>query len=158
VINVGDRIPEATFTTMTSAGPRSIGASEVFSGKWVVVFGVPGAFTPTCSRQHLPSYLKNHDAIRAQGVQTIACVAVNDVFVMDAWFQANGVGDRILMLADGNGDFTRRMGLDVDVSSFGMGTRSRRYAMVVEDGVIRELNIETEGEFRVSSAEFTCKL
>jgi peroxiredoxin len=157
-IAVGDRLPDHTFTTMTPSGPGPLTTQDVFAGKKVVLFAVPGAFTPTCSRQHLPGYLQHHDAIKAQGVDAIACVAVNDVHVMHAWFEANAVGDRIRLLADGSGEFAAKIGLTMDVSRFGMGTRSRRYAMVVEDGVVKTLNVETPGEFRVSGAEVTCGL
>jgi peroxiredoxin len=143
---------------MTETGPGPITTGEIFQGKKVVVFAVPGAFTPTCSRQHLPSYVANYEAIKATGVDTIACIAVNDVFVLKAWFAANDVGDRILMLSDGNGEFTKKVDLEMDASKYGMGMRSRRYAMVVDDGIVSELNIEAPGEFKVSSAEFTCKL
>ena len=158
MIKPGDPIPEATFTRMTPTGPGPITTKELFEGKKVVFFAVPGAFTPTCSKQHLPGYVANADAIKAKGVDTIACMAVNDVFVMDAWGKAQGVGDKILLLADGNGEFAKKVGLELEASRFGMGTRAKRFSMVVEDGVVRELNVEAPGEFKVSSAESTCHL
>jgi peroxiredoxin len=124
----------------------------------VVLFAVPGAFTPTCSKQHLPGYVHNAEAIKAKGIDTIACMAVNDAFVMDAWGKAHNVGDKVLMLADGNAEYTKRLGLELDATKSGMGTRSRRFSMVVEDGVVKELNLENPGEFKVSSAESTCHL
>jgi peroxiredoxin len=154
----GDRIPEGTFTRMTPTGPAPITTQEVFGGKKVVFFAVPGAFTPTCSKQHLPGYVTNADAIKSRGVDTIACLAVSDVFVMDAWGKAQGVGDKILLLADGSAEFVRTLGLEFDASKVGMGTRSRRFSMVVDDGVVKELNVEAPGEFKVSSAESTCHL
>lgn len=144
---------------MTPSGPAPRSSADVFAGKKVVLFAVPGAFTPTCHQKHLPSYLAQHDAIKAKGVDTIACVAVNDVFVLDAWARANDVGDRILMLSDGNGEFARQLGLEQDLSRFGMGKRSQRYSMVVEDGVVRQLNVEAPGELKVSTADATvCQL
>lgn len=157
-IEVGDKLPDGTFKVLTPSGPSDVSANDVFAGKKVVLFAVPGAFTPTCNNKHLPSYLKHADQIKASGVDTIACMAVNDVFVMDAWAQANAVGDRILMLADGNGTYARALGLEQDSTRFGMGVRARRFAMVVEDGVVKELNVDNPGEFNVSSAEFTCRL
>jgi peroxiredoxin len=158
-IQIGSALPDATFTTMTPSGPAPRSSADVFAGKKVVLFAVPGAFTPTCHQKHLPSYLAQHDAIKAKGVDTIACVAVNDVFVLDAWARANDVGDRILMLSDGNGEFARQLGLEQDLSRFGMGKRSQRYSMVVEDGVVRQLNVEAPGELKVSTADATvCQL
>jgi glutaredoxin/glutathione-dependent peroxiredoxin len=152
-LRAGDRIPEVTLSTMTPDGPRSISTSEVFEGKRVVLFAVPGAFTPTCSDYHLPGFVEAADEVRARGIDLVACTAVNDVYVMDAWAQARHVGDRILMLADGNGDFARAMGLEQDSSRFGMGKRSRRYAAVVENGTIRTLLVDEPGQLQVSSAE-----
>ena len=158
-IKVGESLPEGTFTRMTEAGPAPVTTKELFAGKKVVLFAVPGAFTPTCSKQHLPGYLAQHDAIKAKGVDTIACLAVNDVFVMDEWARANGVGDRIVMLADGNGTYTKALGLEFDLSGFGMGIRSRRFSMVVDDGVVKELNVESGAGVSVSGAEATvCQL
>lgn len=158
-IRIGDTLPEGTLTRMTENGPAPVTTSELFAGKRVVLFAVPGAFTPTCSKQHLPGYLKAHDAIKAKGVDLIACMAVNDVFVMDEWARANAVGDRILMLADGNGAYTRALGLEFDLSGFGMGTRSRRFSMVVDNGVVTQLNVEPEGGVSVSGAgALACQL
>ncbi len=152
-IKVGDRLPAGKFGIMTKEGPGSISTDELFSGKKVVLFSVPGAFTPTCSNSHLPGYLKHHAELRAKGVDTIACMSVNDVFVMDAWGKDRGVGDAILMLADGNGDYSRALSLELDATGFGMGHRGQRFAMVVENGVVRELNVEAPGKFTVSTAE-----
>ena len=158
-INVGDRIPEAPLTTITPAGPVQTTSRELFDGKKVVLFSVPGAFTPTCNNKHLPGYLAQHDALKARGVSTIACLAVNDVHVVTAWAKANDVGDRIVMIADGNGEFARALGLDADMSKFNMGTRARRSSMVVDDGVVREMNLEVPGQLEVSTAEATlCQL
>jgi peroxiredoxin len=158
-ITIGDRIPEGTFTQMTGSGPAPLTTSELFAGRTVVLFGVPGAFTPTCSQQHLPGYLAHHHALKSKGIDTIACMAVNDVFVMHAWGQAHGVGDRILMLADGNGAFTRALGLELDLSGFGMGTRSKRFSLLVEDGIVRQVNVEPGAGVSVSGAEsITCGL
>jgi len=153
-INVGDKVPEATFTTFGPDGPKPVTTAELFAGKTVGLFAVPGAFTPTCSAKHLPSFKEKAAELKAKGVDTIACVSVNDVFVMKAWGKDQGVGDDILMLADGNGDFTRKVGLEMDGSKFGMGARSQRYSMIVKDGVVTSLNVEQGGEYRVSSAEY----
>jgi peroxiredoxin len=144
---------------MTDKGPAAVSTAELFAGKKVVLFGVPGAFTPTCSNKHLPGYVRDADAIRAKGVDLIACVAVNDAFVMDAWGQAQGAAGKVLMLADGNGELTKKLGLETDASKYGMGQRGRRFSMILEDGVVKELNVEAPGEFMVSSAEATaCQL
>jgi len=153
-IKVGDRIPSATLKHMTKEGPANISTDELFKGKRVVLFSVPGAFTPTCHAKHLPGFVQNIDKLKAKGVDTIACLAVNDVFVMDAWAKASGAGDKVLMLADGNADFTKALGLELDASGFGMGTRGKRFALVAKDGVVTHLNVESAGEFRVSAAEF----
>ena len=152
-IQVGDRLPEATFTTMTAEGPRPLTTADVFGGRKVVLFSVPGAFTPTCSKQHLPGYVKQADEIKAKGVAAIVCLAVNDVFVMDAWAKSQGADGKVLMLADGNADFTRKIGLELDASKFGMGTRSQRFSMIAEDGVVKTLNVEAPGKFEVSDAD-----
>lgn len=158
-IQVGDRIPDVTLTAVGPAGPVQMTTQDVFSGKKVVLFAVTGAFTALCHRHHLPGYLAQHDALKAKGVDTIACVAVNDVEVMTAWAEANQVGDRILMIADGNADFARALGLDVDLSRFGLGTRSHRYAMVVDGGVVRSLDIDEGGKLKVAAADATlCKV
>jgi peroxiredoxin len=152
-IKVGDRLPEAVFTTPGPDGPQQITVDQVFKGKKVVLFAVPGAFTPTCSARHLPGFKDRAAEFKAKGVDVIACLSVNDAFVMGAWAKDQGTGEQILMLADGNGDFTGKIGLEMDGSKFGMGRRSQRYAMLVEDGVVKVLEIEQPGEFRVSSAE-----
>ena len=152
-ISVGDRMPEGSFAVMSSEGPGSISTEELFTGDKVVLFAVPGAFTPTCSMSHLPGYIEHADAILAKGVDTIACMSVNDVFVMDAWGKDRGTGDKVMMLADGNGDYTKALGLELDASGFGMGTRSQRFAIVVDDGVISQLHVEAPKEFQVSAAE-----
>jgi peroxiredoxin len=155
----GDRIPDATFTAVTAAGPIQTTSRDVFDGRKVVLFSVPGAFTPTCNNQHLPGYLAQHDALKAKGVAAVVCLAVNDVHVVGAWAKANDVGDRILMIADGNGEFTRALGLDADLSKFNMGTRARRSSMVVDGGVVKEINLEAPGKLEVSTAEATlCQL
>ena len=154
-IQIGEAIPDATVSTPTEDGPRPISAAEIFGGKTVALFAVPGAFTPTCSARHLPGYVDNKEALKAKGVDTIACISVNDAFVMGAWAKANELNgqDDVLMLADGNGDLTRQLGLVLNATGFGMGERSQRYSMLVKDGVVTQLNIEQGGEFKVSAAE-----
>ena len=152
-IKVGDRIPEAKFRVMTAEGPGWKTADEVFKGKKVVLFSVPGAFTPTCDAKHLPGFLQLADQFKAKGIDTIACVAVNDVFVMNAWGKASGVADKVLMLADGNGEYAKALGLTMDASRFGMGTRGQRFAVVADDGVARQVLVEAPGEFKVSAAD-----
>lgn len=151
-IQTGDRIPEVTLTTMTDSGPSPISTKQLFEGKKVVLFSVPGAFTPTCSAKHLPGFVDHAEDILAKGIDTIACMAVNDVFVMNAWGKSANA-ERLLMLADGNGEFTRALGLELDATAFGMGQRSQRFALVADDGVVAGLFVEAPGEFRVSSAE-----
>ncbi len=151
-IQVGDKVPAATFKVMTANGPTDVSSDEVFGGKKVVFFAVPGAFTPGCSMTHLPGFVVQADAIKAKGVDTIACMAVNDAFVMGSWGQAQNA-DEILMLADGNGEFTAAIGLEMDASGFGMGTRCTRFGMIVEDGTVTYLGIEAPGEIKASSAE-----
>jgi peroxiredoxin len=153
-IKVGDRVPQATLMTFTADGPAPISTDDVFKGKRVGLFAVPGAFTPTCSAKHLPGFKQHAAELKAKGVDTLACVSVNDVFVMNAWAKDQGIGDEVLMLADGNGLFTRALGLELDGSKFGMGPRSQRYSMIVKDGVVEKLNVEEGGEFRVSSADY----
>jgi peroxiredoxin len=153
-IKAGDKIPSATFTVYGAEGPKPLSSTELFGGKKVALFAVPGAFTPTCSAKHLPGFKTHAGHLRAKGVDTIACVSVNDVFVMHAWGENQGVGEDVLMLADGNGDFTKALGLELDAGRFGMGQRSQRYSMIVDDGVVKELNVEEGGEFRVSSADY----
>jgi peroxiredoxin len=153
-IKVGDKLPDATFMTYGPEGPKPITVDELTKGKTVALFALPGAFTPTCSAKHLPGFKEKAAEFRAKGVDAIACVSVNDVFVMKAWGADQGVGDDVIMLADGNGDFTKAVGLEMDGSKFGMGTRSQRYSMLVKDGVVESLNVEQGGEFKVSSAEY----
>ena len=153
-ISVGEILPEATLTTMTSEGPTPMTVKDLTSGRKVVLFAVPGAFTPTCHKKHLPGFIANADAIKAKGVDTIACVSVNDVFVMDAWGKQSGDDGKIMFLADGNGDFTKAIGQDVDASGFGMGIRSSRYAMIIDDGRVTSIHVEPKsGQADVSGAE-----
>ncbi len=151
-ISVGDKAPAVTFKTMGSAGPENLEASDFFGGKKVVLFAVPGAFTPTCSAKHLPGFIEKADQIKAKGVDTIVCMSVNDGFVMGAWGKAQNA-EALLMLADGNGDFAAALGLELDGNGFGMGMRSQRFAMIVEDGAVSHLNVEEGAGVDVSSAE-----
>jgi peroxiredoxin len=153
-IKVGDKMPAGTLTRMTKDGPQKISADELFKGKKVVLFSVPGAFTPTCDAKHLPGFVEKAAEIKAKGVDTIACFAVNDVFVMNAWGKHSNVGDSILMLADGNGEYTKALGLELDGTGFGLGMRGQRFAVLVEDGTVKKLNVEAKGEFKVSSADY----
>ena len=153
-IQVGDRIPSATLLKAGAEGPQPVDTDSFFAGRKVALFSVPGAFTPTCSARHLPSFVEKHDELAAKGVDEIACVAVNDAFVLQAWAQQSGAEGKVTMLADGNGDFARALGLTMDASKFGMGERGQRWSAIVDDGVVRELNIEEPGAFRVSGAEF----
>ena len=146
-------MPSGAFGVMTEAGPGAISTDDLFGGKKVVLVSVPGAFTPTCSMNHLPGFVEHADELLGKGVDTIACVAVNDVFVMDAWGKDRGVGDNVMMLADGNGDYTEALGLEMDATAFGMGRRGQRFAIVVDDGVASHVNVEEAGKFEVSSAE-----
>jgi len=141
-IKVGDKVPSGNFGIMKGEGPGSISSDDLFNGKTVVLFGVPGAFTPTCSKTHLPGFVQNASAIKGKGVDTIACLAVNDVFVMDAWGKGSGADGKVLMLADGNSAYTKALGLELDASGFGMGTRSQRFAMIVKNGVVSKLEVE----------------
>jgi len=153
-VQIGDRIPSANLTRATDDGPKPVTTDDIFAGKTVALFAVPGAFTPTCSARHLPGFKDHREEMTAKGVDTIACISVNDAFVMGAWADSQGIGkDEIIMLGDGNGDLTRQLGLSMDAKGFGMGERSQRYSMIVKDGVVSQLNIEQPGEFRVSSAE-----
>ena len=153
-IQVGDKIPAGSLRKMTPEGPKEMSTDEIFKGKKVALFAVPGAFTPTCSNKHLPGFVEKSDAIKGKGIDTIACVSVNDAFVMGAWGQQQNCGDKVEMLADGSGDFTRALGLELDASKNGMGQRSKRYSMIVEDGVVKQLNLEQPGAFEVSSADY----
>ena len=150
-IKAGDRMPAGKLKTMTKDGPKDVTTDELFKGKKVVLFSVPGAFTPTCDAKHLPGFVQLADQIHAKGVDTIACMAVNDVFVMSAWGKSSSVGDKILMLADGNGDFAKAIGLTMDGSGFGLGTRSQRYAMIVDNGVVKYLGLETSPGVAIES-------
>jgi glutaredoxin/glutathione-dependent peroxiredoxin len=153
-IKVGDKIPSATLMEMQDGKPAPVKTDDFFAGKTVALFALPGAFTPTCSAKHVPGFVNNHDALKAKGVDEIACVSVNDAFVMGAWGKDQQAGDKVHMLADGNGDFTRAVGLEMDGTRFGMGKRSQRYSMIVDDGVVKSINVEEPGAFDVSSAEF----
>lgn len=152
-IKVGDRMPEGKFKVMGEGGPKDLTTQELFNGKRVVLFSVPGAFTPTCNAKHLPGFVGLAPQLRAKGVDTIACMAVNDVFVMGAWGKASNCADKVLMLADGNGDYARALGLELDARAHGMGLRGQRFAIVVDNGVVTHLNVEAAGQFKVSSAE-----
>ena len=152
-IKEGDRLPEATVRHMTDDGPKAVTTTEFFQGKKVALFSVPGAFTPTCSAQHLPGFVEHADVIKSKGIDVIACIAVNNAFVMDAWGKDRGVGDKIVMLADGNGDLTNKLGLELDGSGFGLGSRGQRFSMIVDDCTVINLNIEAPGAFEVSKAE-----
>ncbi|HEX8568353.1 MAG TPA: peroxiredoxin [Caulobacteraceae bacterium] len=153
-IQVGDTLPQATFMTMGADGPQPISSDDLFKGKRVALFAVPGAYTPTCSAKHLPGFKEKASDLRAKGVDQIACLSVNDVFVMGAWGKDQDAGEDVMMIADGNGDFTKAVGLEMDGSKYGMGLRSQRYSMIVNDGKVEQLNVEQGGEFRVSSAEY----
>ncbi len=153
-IKVGDTMPAGAFMQMLDGKPAKLKTETLFAGKTVVLFSVPGAFTPTCDAKHLPGYVELADAFKAKGVDTIACTAVNDVFVMGAWGKHGNVGDKVLMLADGNGDYVKALGLELDGTGFGMGMRGQRFALVVKDGVVTHVNVEGPGEFKVSAAEY----
>ena len=156
-IAVGQKIPSGKLKTMTAEGPKDITTDELFGGKKVVVFALPGAFTPTCSAKHLPGFVQHAASIKGKGVDTVACLSVNDAFVMGAWGKDQNVGDKVMMLADGSGDFTEALGLTLDLTPNGMGKRSKRYAMVVDNGTVTALNVEEPGKFEVSSAENVMK-
>jgi peroxiredoxin len=157
-IKVGDKIPSVSLKTMDKDGMQTLSTDDIFKGKKVVLFALPGAFTPTCSAKHLPGFVQNAAALKGKGVDTIACLSVNDAFVMDAWGKSQNVGENVLMLADGNADFSKAVGLTMDGSGYGMGTRACRYAMVVDNGVVKALNVEAPGAFEVSSAEAVMKV
>ena len=152
-IKAGDRMPSGTLKTMTRDGPQNVSTDELFKGKKVVLFSVPGAFTPTCDAKHLPGFVQSAGELKAKGVDTIACMAVNDVFVMNAWGKHSNVGDNVLMLADGNGDYAKALGLELDGRGFGMGMRGQRFAVVVQDGVAKSVFVEAPREFKVSAAD-----
>jgi peroxiredoxin len=153
-IKVGDKLPSVQLTEATAEGPKPVTTDAFFKGKKVALFAVPGAFTPTCSAKHLPGFKQQAQAIKAKGVDVLACISVNDAFVMRAWAEDQAVGDDVAMLADGSGDFARAIGLVMDGTKFGMGQRSQRYSMIVDDGVVKQLNVEEAGEFKVSSADY----
>lgn len=152
-ISAGQKMPSGVFGVMTDKGPGAISSEDLFAGKKVVLVSVPGAFTPTCSMNHLPGFVDEAAKLQAKGVDTIACMAVNDVFVMDAWGKDRGVGDNVMMLADGNGEYARALGLEMDATGFGMGMRGQRFAIVVDDGVATHVAVEAPGQFEVSKAE-----
>jgi peroxiredoxin len=152
-IQVGDKMPAGNFSVMTADGPDSVSSDDLFAGKKVVLFSVPGAFTPTCSAKHLPGFVQNASALKGNGVDTIACMAVNDVFVMDAWGKDQNAGDAVMMLADGNGEYAAALGLELDASGFGMGQRGQRFSIIIDDGIASQVNVEGPGEFGVSTAE-----
>lgn len=156
-IKVGDKIPSVSLKYMDKDGMQTVKTDELFKGKKVVLFALPGAFTPTCSAKHLPGFVQQAEAIKKKGVDAIACLSVNDAFVMDAWGKAQNVGEKVMMLADGNADFSKAVGLTMDGTGYGMGTRASRYAMVIDDGVVKTLNVEAPGAFEVSSAEAVIK-
>ena len=153
-IKTGDRIPEGQLKVMGKEGPMNVAAVELLGQGRVVLFSVPGAFTPTCNAKHLPGFVQQAGALRAKGVDKLVCLAVNDVFVMNAWGKSAGVGDAIVMAADGNGDYSRTLGLELDARGFGMGMRGQRFALVIEDGIVKQVHVEAPGEFKVSSAEY----
>lgn len=156
-IKVGEKVPSATLMQMQDGKPTPVNTLDYFKGKKVVMFALPGAFTPTCSAKHLPGFIQHSADFKKKGVDAIACVSVNDVFVMDAWGEQQAAGDKVGMFADGNGEFAHKLGLEMDGSKFGMGKRAQRFSMVVEDGVVKELNVEEPGAFSVSSAEHVLK-
>jgi glutaredoxin/glutathione-dependent peroxiredoxin len=156
MIKVGDKIPSVKLKHMTKEGIKDITTDELFKGK-VALFGLPGAFTPTCSAKHLPGFVQQADAIRGKGVDRIVCLSVNDAFVMDAWGKNQNVGEKVMMVADGNADFAKAVGLEMDGSGYGMGTRIRRFSMVVDNGTVKQLNVEKPGAFEVSNAETILK-
>ena len=156
-IKVGDTMPEGNFSTMTKDGPKKLAASAVFAGKTVVLFSVPGAFTPTCDAKHLPGYVELADDFKKKGVDTLACTAVNDVFVMNAWGKSGGVGDKVLMLADGNAEYVKSLSLELDATGYGMGVRGQRFAIVVKNGIAAQVLVEAPGEFKVSAADYVLK-
>lgn len=152
-IKVGDKVPSATLMQMKDGSPKPVKTDALFAGRKVVVFALPGAFTPTCSAKHLPGFVQHADEIKNKGIDAIACVAVNDAFVMGAWGEQQGAGDKVMMLADGNGELTAVLGLEMDATKYGMGKRSQRFSMLVENGVVKRLNVEEPGAYSVSSAE-----
>jgi peroxiredoxin len=153
MIKVGDKMPAGTFTQITKDGPQKVNAEEFFKGRKVLLFSVPGAFTPTCDAKHLPGFVEKAGDIKAKGVDVIACMAVNDAFVMKAWGKSQNTEGKVEMIADGNADYTKALGLEMDATGFGMGTRGQRFSLLVDNGVVKHVNVEQKGEFKVSSAE-----
>ena len=153
-ISKGERVPSTTFVKMTENGPEQVASDDFFAGRTVALFSVPGAFTPTCSARHLPGFVEKAEELKGKGVDEIACTAVNDAFVMGAWGKSANADGKVTMLADGNADFAQAVGLTMDGSKFGMGTRGQRFSMIVKDGVVAELNVEAPGDYKVSSAEY----
>ena len=152
-VQAGDRVPAVKLKSMTKDGIKDFTTDDLFKGKKVAIFGLPGAFTPTCSAKHLPGFVNHYDALKAKGVDTVACVSVNDAFVMDAWGKAQNVGEKVMMLADGNADFAKALGIEMDGTGFGMGLRMKRFSMYVVDGTIKSFNLEKPGAFEVSTVE-----
>ena len=152
-VQAGDRVPAVKLKSMTKDGIKDFTTDDLFKGKKVAIFGLPGAFTPTCSAKHLPGFVNHYDALKAKGVDTVACVSVNDAFVMDAWGKAQNVGDKVMMLADGNADFAKALGIEMDGTGFGMGLRMKRFSMYVVDGEVKTFNLEKPGAFEVSNVE-----
>ncbi|MBI1243559.1 MAG: redoxin family protein [Alphaproteobacteria bacterium] len=152
-IKAGDKVPSVKLKTMTKDGIKDLTTEDIFKGKKVAIFGLPGAFTPTCSAKHLPGYVTNFDALKAKGADTVACVSVNDAFVMDAWGKSQNVGEKVLMLADGNAEFAKALGIEMDGTAYGMGLRMKRFSMYVVDGTVKSFNLEKPGAFEVSNAE-----
>jgi glutaredoxin/glutathione-dependent peroxiredoxin len=152
-IKVGDKMPSGTLTLATKDGPQKVSAEDYFKGRKVVLFSVPGAFTPTCDAKHLPGFVERAGDIRSKGVDKIACLSVNDAFVMKAWGKSQNTDEKVDMLADGNAEYTKALGLDMDATGFGMGVRGQRFSLVIDNGVVKQLNLEAKGEFKISSAE-----
>ncbi|TVV73222.1 peroxiredoxin [Sphingomonas solaris] len=153
-IKIGDTVPETTLMKMTDSGPEAVQTGNYFKGRRIALFSVPGAFTPTCSAKHLPGFIEKADALKAKGIDEIAGTSVNDAFVMGAWGKSANVGDKVTLLADGNGDLVSALGLEMDGSKFGMGKRGQRFSMVVNDGVVEQLNVESPGDYKVSAADY----
>jgi peroxiredoxin len=153
-IKVGDKMPAGTLTLATKDGPQKVSAEDFFKGKKVALFSVPGAFTPTCDAKHLPGFVEKADEFKAKGIETIACMSVNDAFVMNAWGKAQNVEGKVQMIADGNAEYSKALGLEMDASGFGMGTRGQRFSLLIDDGVVKQVNVEAKGEFKVSSADY----
>jgi glutaredoxin/glutathione-dependent peroxiredoxin len=153
-IKVGDKMPAGTLTLATKDGPQKVSADEFFAGKKVALFSVPGAFTPTCDAKHLPGFVEKADDLKAKGIETIVCMSVNDAFVMKAWGKAQNVEGKVQMIADGNAEYTKALGLEMDASGFGMGTRGQRFSLLIDNGIVKQVNVEAKGEFKVSSAEY----